>query len=1204
MRKSQANRQLRFQLRACTMYALRNGLFIVVLACWTSFSSAQDTLWDTYYQSGRKALEAKKFTEAEKLLKQAEREGLQNSVNAKAMMFNYYLLGDVYDKLNRMEEAETYLRKATTMSSEIYPTLDPVPIDLASTLARCYINRKKHEKAKPYLEWVIYALEKSQPKEIGSIAYNQYNLGLCEKQLKEYAAATKCYRTVIRLEDERNQTDSTLAAMAQRRLAEIKEDIDKEPEEALKLFLEAADRYQAAGVPGVDGAVETLDHAILLATKQKKLDEVKKLQTRVESMLKKLGADGKPNLAKYYKDRGWAAQDDGKHLDAEKWAKQAIDVFEAVDKPDVHHAYAFIVLGRSQHSRGLLREAEKSFDQAAKLVIAAKGEDELDTAWVLFEQADFLDEIKKYAEAIQLSETVFKIRLAKRGEDDLSIIPPLNKMAYCYIQQEKWPQALKTLDRIIALRQRIQGQDHEDLSWPLERKGYIYEQQDEKEAAEKVLKRALAIQEKKYGKGSEEAVTKLQSLARLMQGQGKKDEAEKLFRQAVQEREIVVGKDSPQLAKALNGLASFLIAEGKYEEAEKLLKQVVTNAEAAKPVNEKELATAIEELGEFYELIGRHAESIPQYQRAIVLWEKAAGSVSKELASVLAGAIWPYNRLDRDAEGEPLARRSVKIYESLQITNSSYARALNALAITTHGVGKVEEAEKNYRKALKVFEQDDDVDRLGVAIVCNNLANIVKLRGDFDEAEVLYRKSLQLAQKAGISKAQSLNARLRRASNMALSHGNLASLLSAKFQIREADSESRQALELREEYLGKTHHFTADNLDQLGDLAETRGEFAQADALHQRAADIRVKIFQPDEAQFTRNLSEVAAKHLRVGEFAQAEKLYQKIELNLNQFYKGDARELAWIWNARGNLAKTRDQLKQAEALLGKTLAEYRSREQSKLSLASLLQDLADLDQLRADFPAAQAKLKEAREILVSVYGEDSMHLMGITYNQLDLDLALGRFAQVRKQLKQIEKWWEDRESFAPQRLMLQEYYLALERNEGLYEKALKRADEILEIRSKLYGEKHYRSGFVWSTKATCLLHLNRPDEALIANQRGIDLLQVAYSENHRVRLNLLVQQAEILIEGKKINEGEALLLSLKDQQPAEGWNLLKQAELDWIRAKLMKAKMQKADATKLAQTVLTRFEKLYPAGHPRTRKIKEEFPEIVEQGSDPSQKK
>jgi tetratricopeptide (TPR) repeat protein len=170
----------------------------------------------------------------------------------------------------------------------------------------------------------------------------------------------------------------------------------------------------------------------------------------------------------------------------------------------------------------------------------------------------------------------------------------------------------------------------------------------------------------------------------------------------------------------------------------------------------------------------------------------------------------------------------------------------------------LETAATHFEKALAIARERYGTNDPRIATDLNNLAEVYRLLGRFDEAERLYREALALDQLHPTGNA----------AGMATTLNNLALLYRAQERFDAAEELYRQALRLLEEAVGPNHQDVARLLNNWAMLKLARGQPAEALELEKRAIDIAQRALSPDhpslrvlQANLERIRSALAARH-------------------------------------------------------------------------------------------------------------------------------------------------------------------------------------------------------------------------------------------------------------------------------------------------------------------------------------------------------
>lgn len=156
--------------------------------------------------------------------------------------------------------------------------------------------------------------------------------------------------------------------------------------------------------------------------------------------------------------------------------------------------------------------------------------------------------------------------------------------------------------------------------------------------------------------------------------------------------------------------------------------------------------------------------------------------------------------------------------------------SLITLAQVNYEQGKYDQAEKFYLAILPAFEKLSSTafnTHLHV-IALNQLGLIRKTKGDFQQAEDLYKKAVLLNEENGQKDSQEITPSLH----------NLASLYIEQKRYKEAEALFNRVLEIDSRTISPTHPSLAMHLNNLGSLYLYMGQYNKAEPLLRRSLDI------------------------------------------------------------------------------------------------------------------------------------------------------------------------------------------------------------------------------------------------------------------------------------------------------------------------------------------------------------------------------
>ncbi|MEN9591701.1 MAG: hypothetical protein RJA21_153, partial [Gemmatimonadota bacterium] len=162
---------------------------------------------------------------------------------------------------------------------------------------------------------------------------------------------------------------------------------------------------------------------------------------------------------------------------------------------------------------------------------------------------------------------------------------------------------------------------------------------------------------------------------------------------------------------------------------------------------------------------------------------------------------------------------------------------------------------------LAALERQMPRNDANIAIVTGDVAQIKVFEGQFKEAEILFRRSLELAEKAGgenhVITALALN--------------NLGAFLDEVDRSDEAEPIMRRALHIRERALGPTDRLTLQSLCTLGVIAMKQQHMLIAEAIQRQGLAMRREAIPPAlRSDLAESQTELAKLLLATGRSAEA----------------------------------------------------------------------------------------------------------------------------------------------------------------------------------------------------------------------------------------------------------------------------------------------------------------------------------------------
>lgn len=266
---------------------------------------------------------------------------------------------------------------------------------------------------------------------------------------------------------------------------------------------------------------------------------------------------------------------------------------------------------------------------------------------------------------------------------------------------------------------------------------------------------------------------------------------------------------------------------GRFDEAERLAGQALALAEAFVdgPDRHRSLARALRPLGTVQRARGRYGDAERTFTRALERASAGFGPASIEVAEVH-----------------------------------------NDLGMTFKYVGRFVDAEAAYGRARVILEDLPDVDPEDLAALFHNLGGLAHARGDFETAEPLARRAVEI-------RSSSLG---WRAPATLLDRSAHAAIVAGLGRSDEAEASIHELLGDLEMTLGPDHPEVAVALNNLAALRQACGALAEAETLYRRVIAIKEVAFGDDSPTLAVPLNNLATVLRSQGAGADAAALYER----------------------------------------------------------------------------------------------------------------------------------------------------------------------------------------------------------------------------------------------------------------------------------------------------------------------------------------
>ncbi|KAF2362307.1 Tetratricopeptide-like helical domain [Trinorchestia longiramus] len=226
-------------------------------------------------------------------------------------------------------------------------------------------------------------------------------------------------------------------------------------------------------------------------------------------------------------------------------------------------------------------------------------------------------------------------------------------------------------------------------------------------------------------------------------------------------QQVSAGYEIPARLRTLHNLVIQYASQGRYEVAVPLCKQALEDLEKTSGHDHPDVATMLNILALVYRDQNKYKEAAHLLNDALAIRKKTLGENHPAVAATLNNLAVLYGKRGKYKDAEPLCKRALEIRENvLGRDHPDVAKQLNNLALLCQNqisqderrgvprdemIGKYEEVERYYQRALEIYENKLGPDDSNVAKTKNNLASAYLKQGKYKEAEILYKQVLTRA---------------------------------------------------------------------------------------------------------------------------------------------------------------------------------------------------------------------------------------------------------------------------------------------------------------------------------------------------------------------------------------------------------------------------------------------------------------------------
>ena len=413
------------------------------------------------------------------------------------------------------------------------------------------------------------------------------------------------------------------------------------------------------------------------------------------------------------------------------------------------------------------------------------------------EQIKNLDEQGNHKDALALATQTAEYAIKHLGETHPLAVVSLGNLAV----ELKWMGHLQdakiVYEKLLALHDTTDAQLTEFYARTLNNLAELHVDAGDDTTAEALHVQALQILESILPPNDPTLADSLSNLAQIQGRNGRCAEAERLLRRALAIDEQTVGATHFVYGLHLGNLAGVLHASGQHAEAMRLLRQTLQIVAASVGRSHHLFADTLCKLAGVYRTVGDLNEAERRYQEALEIQHSSLGRTI-HVARTLELLASLYTEMGKRREAEAVLAQAQQIRTECGQPEDSISSLVKRAQLSSK-MGDLPAAESLFRQVLRREEAMGD-NYAPLAATLNNLAEVLKSKGEVAEAEFLYLRALTI--QVATSEANHPN-------HATIQH-NLAMLYAATDRPREALTLMTTAEKIGEQQLGQIFSTTSE----------------------------------------------------------------------------------------------------------------------------------------------------------------------------------------------------------------------------------------------------------------------------------------------------------------------------------------------------------------------------------------------------------
>jgi tetratricopeptide (TPR) repeat protein len=349
--------------------------------------------------------------------------------------------------------------------------------------------------------------------------------------------------------------------------------------------------------------------------------------------------------------------------------------------------------------------------------------------------------------------------------------------------------------------------------------GTTYHKLGQYEDAEPHMRRAVQLQEAWRGVTAPELLESKVAAAELLVDLGRLEEADRWLNEVG--AALRANEQTDHLADRLEiALGALRIAQGRYDEAEAHLSDGARSLTARLGPEQRDVLAARTSLAKAKTFSGRYPEAEGLYEGILEVQRRTLGGAHPDTIATTNLLASLYLRQEENQQALRLLQETHRAtIDALGEQHPESISVLINIAAAHKMLGNFDEAEPMYLRAIDLCDQYLPPNHAERLVVLNNLARLYDAQGAFDRAEPVYLDALERRREAlGVDHPDTCGV-----------EENLAAMYRRMGRTAEARQLIEHVLEARLAQLGPEHRETIFSMYQLGSLLLQLGRVDEAE---------------------------------------------------------------------------------------------------------------------------------------------------------------------------------------------------------------------------------------------------------------------------------------------------------------------------------------------------------------------------------------